>query len=183
MLNRNQEKKLVRRAQKDPQAFARLYNFYFPKIYRFITWRVGHNGDTEDLVSDIFFKALKNLSKFHFQKGANFGSWLFRIARNRLIDYYKAGEKRKLVNLEDIPEIISKEILPQDRMERKELFQKLQKLIQTLPNVQKETLTLRFFAERRNKEIAEILGSSEKTVASNICRALRNLHKKYKNLQ
>jgi len=183
MLNRNQEKKLVKRAQRDPRSFARLYNFYFPKIYRFVVWRVGHRADVEDLVSDVFFKALKNLSKFHWQKEANFGSWLFRIARNTIIDYYRSREKRKFIDLEDIPEIRSQEILPQEQIQRKELFQKLQKLTEELPRVQKETIILRFFAERKNKEIAEILGSSEKTVASNLCRALRTLHKKYKKLQ
>lgn len=183
MPERNKEKKLVKKAKKDPKKFAPLYNFYFSKIYRYTAYRIGHQKDTEDLVSEIFEKALRNLNKFQWQKGAGFGSWLFRIARNTIIDYYKSKEKRKLIDLEDVPEIASQDILPDDKIRKKELFQKMQTLVNSLPPRQSEVVTLRFFGERRNKEIAQILKISEKTVASNLCRALKTLHQKYKNLQ
>jgi len=175
------EQKLVSRAKKDPGAFLNLYNFYFPKIFRFTAYRVGSREETEDLVADIFEKALRNLNKFQWQKGANFGSWLFQIARNAIIDSYK--KKRTVIDLNDLPEIKSHEILASDQIKRQELFRDLQKLVSTLPPRQAEIITLRFFGERKNKEIAAILQISEKTVASNLCRGLRKLHEKYKELQ
>lgn len=182
-MDKNQEKKLVKKAQKDPTAFAELYNFYFNAIFRYTAYRIGNQSDTEDIVSDIFEKVLRHLQKFRFQKGAHFSSWLFRIARNTIIDYYKSKEKRKFVNLADLPEIASHEILPEENLKRKEVFLELQKLVNSLPPRQAEIVSLRFFGERRNKEIAKILEISEKTVASNLCRALRTLHQKYKELQ
>ena len=182
-VNKNQEKELVQKAKKDPEAFVELYNFYFPKIFRFAAYRVSSLEDTEDVVADIFEKALKHLANFRWRENANFGSWLFQIARNTIIDYYKKNSRGHLVNLADLPEIASHEILPSDAVKRKEGFQELQKLVNTLPARQAEIVALRFFGERRNKEIAQIFKISEKTVASNLCRALRTLHRRYKDLQ
>ncbi|MDP2918007.1 MAG: sigma-70 family RNA polymerase sigma factor [bacterium] len=181
LFSRNQEQKLILKAKKDPEAFASLYNFYFPKIFRFTAYRVGGLENTEDIVADIFEKAFKNLNKFQWQKNATFASWLFRIARNTIIDSYK--KKKTIIDLNDLPEIKSHEILASDKVKRQELFRQLQKLVSTLPPRQAEIVTLRFFGERRNKEIAAILQISEKTVASNLCRGLRRLHEKYKEVQ
>ncbi len=181
--DKNKEKKLVQKAYHDPEAFGELYELYFDKIFRFTVYRVSSLENTEDIVEDIFEKALKNLSHFHWRKNANFGSWLFQIARNTIIDYYKKNSIRKTINVADLPEIASNEILPSDTVKRKEIFQDLQKLIDNLPQRQAEIVILRFFGERRNKEIAEILKISEKTVASNLCRALRTLHRHYRDLQ
>lgn len=181
LLFKDQEQKLVKKAQKDPEAFLALYDFYFPKIFRFTAYRVGSREDTEDIVADIFEKAFRHLDKFKYQKNASFGSWLFRIARNTIIDSYK--KKRVNIDLESLPEIKSHEILASDQIKRKELFRDLQKLVSSLPPRQAEIITLRFFGEQKNKEIAAILQISEKTVASNLCRGLRKLHEKYKELQ
>lgn len=178
-----QEKGLAEKAKSDPKAFAELYELYFDKIFRYVAYRVGRREDTEDIVADIFEKALKNIHNFKWHKDANFGSWLFRIAHNRVIDYYRSHKNKNLVNLIDLPEIAANEILPDDTLKRKELFCEMQDLIKTLPPKQAEIVALRFFGERKNKEIAKMLQVSEKTIASNLCRALKNLHQKYIQMQ
>lgn len=168
------ERILVEKAQNAPDAFAELYDIYFPRIFRYVSWRVGNQTDAEDLVSDIFSKVLANIRSFTWREGATFSSWIFRIARNVLIDYYRT--KPQNVSIDVLPEIESNSILPEEAMERQELFEELQSMIKRLPDSQAEIVIMRFFTGMRNKEIAQALNISEKTVASTLYRGLRNLH-------
>ncbi len=171
------EHMLIERARSDPRAFGELYDHYFPKVFRYISWRVGSKRDAEDLVSDVFMKALDKLTSFAPRKNATFSSWLFRIAHNTVVDYYRTHSRMKYVHIDDVPEIEDDTLLPDTLAERKEVFQRMRALIDILPDRQKEILTMRFFGEMRNKEIAQILGISEKSVASALTRSLAKLRK------
>jgi len=170
---------LVSRAKTDPEAFSELYDIYFPKIFRYVSWRADNKADTEDIVSDVFVKVLDKIETFKWQKDAAFSSWIFRIAHNTLVDYYRTKQKKSHINLDHLPEIESDEILPDESYERKLLFQKLHRLIQELPERQAEIITMRFFAGMKNKEIAEVLEIKEKSVAACLCRGLQTLHDKF----
>jgi len=177
--NQLNEQKLVKKAKADSEAFSKLYDLYFPKIFRYISWRVGNKSDTEDLVSEIFTKVLSKIDTFEWQKGATFSSWVFRIAHNSLIDYYRAKQKNNYINIDDLPEIEADEILPDEDYDRRQLFKKLLKMIQELPDRQAEIITMRFFTGMKNKEIAKVLEIKEKSVASSLCRGLQALHNKF----
>ena len=173
------ERVLVEKAKNDPDAFSELYDLYFPKIFRYVNWRVGSRTDAEDLVSDIFTKTLSKLNQFKWQKGATFSSWIFRIAYNTVVDYYRTKHKRDYINIDDLPEIPADLILPDEDLDRQRLFKELYQMIQELPERQAEVITMRFFTGMKNKEIAKVLGISEKSVASSLCRGLRTLHDKF----
>jgi len=177
--NQLNEQKLVKKAKADSGAFSKLYDLYFPKIFRYISWRMGNKSDTEDLVSEIFTKVLSKIGTFEWQKGATFSSWVFRIAHNSLTDYYRAKQKNNYINIDDLPEIEADEILPDEDYDRRQLFKKLLKMIQELPDRQAEIITMRFFTGMKNKEIAKVLEIEEKSVASSLCRGLQALHNKF----
>ncbi len=170
------EQLLVEKAKNDPEAFAELYDIYFSKIFRYVSWRIGNNKESEDIVSDIFIKALEKIDTFKPQKGATFSSWIFRIAHNTVVDHYRQNDKAKFVDIDDLPEIESDEILPDENFERQELFKKLFQMIQELPSRQGEIITMRFFTGLKNKEIAKALNIEEKSVSSALCRGLKTLH-------
>jgi len=172
------EQILVENAKKDKEAFGELYDMYFSKIFSYISWRVSDKDDAEDLVSLVFNKVLNKLDSFKWQKGATFSSWIFRIAYNTLTDYYRTNNKKN-VNIEDLPDIESDEILPNENLDRKLLFKKLQLIIKQLPEQQAEIITMRFFSEMKNKEIAKVLQIKEKSVSSGLCRGLKTLHNFY----
>ena len=174
-----QEKSLVEKAKNDGNAFGKLYDQYFPKIFRYVSWRVGSRADTEDLVSDIFFKVINNIISFKWQKGATFSSWVFRIAHNTVADYARTKHKRDYINIDDLPEIQSDIITPDDDLDRQRLFKELYQMIKELPERQADVITMRFFTGMKNKEIAQLLDISEKTVASSLCRGLKTLHNKF----
>ncbi|MCB0180374.1 MAG: sigma-70 family RNA polymerase sigma factor, partial [Anaerolineae bacterium] len=85
----SQEIELIRQATSgDANAFAGLYDAYVDEVYRFILHRVGNKQTAEDLTSQVFLKAWDNLGRYTM-RGLPFGAWLFRIARNTVIDHYR----------------------------------------------------------------------------------------------
>ena len=177
--NFQKEQSLVENAKNDIEAFSRLYDIYFPKIFRYISWRVGNKNDAEDIVSDIFTKILNKFDSFQWQKNATFSSWIFSIAHNTLVDYYRVRNKKSYFNIDDLPEVEASDILPSEEWDRKQLFKKLYQMIQELPKHQAEIITMRFFSGMKNKEIAKVLKIEEKSVSSGLCRGLKTLHDNY----
>jgi len=172
------EKELVTRAKKDEQAFTILYDFYFPKIYRYIFTRIGNHDTTEDLVSQIFLKVFTNLNSYSYQ-GYSFGAWVYKIATNTLIDYYRRESRKKEVCLNNIKDMPSGNPLPLVEMEIKEKRRKVNVILRQLPYKYQEILYLRFFADKSNKEIAAALKISINNVRVITHRALKQFKENY----
>jgi RNA polymerase sigma-70 factor (ECF subfamily) len=178
--NPERERELLKQARRDPAAFQELYNHYFPRIYAYVSYRVGRVRDSEDIVADTFLTVVDNLNGFEWRGEGSFAAWLFRIARNRVSDFYRRGRgSEETIPLEDLPDLASGVLLPADALAQKEKFACLRRLIGTLSPRRQEVITLRFFGGLRNKEIAALLDLDERTVASHLCRGLRDLHRKY----
>src|SRR5579872_5748020 len=84
------------------EAFGSIYNLYFEKIYRFIYYRVSHKEVAEDLAEDVFLKAFSKISSI--KNDDSFEGWLYQIARNKVIDYYR--DKKQLVDLSEVENIL-----------------------------------------------------------------------------
>ncbi|MDZ4346963.1 MAG: sigma-70 family RNA polymerase sigma factor, partial [Candidatus Binatia bacterium] len=83
------EQNLVEDARRgDPEAFGVLYDYYLPRIYRFVLFKVSSKEHAEDITQYAFLKAWENIRTYRPQ-GHAFGSWLYRIARNAVIDHYR----------------------------------------------------------------------------------------------
>lgn len=176
-----EEKELIEMAKKDPQAFADLYDDCYPKIFGYILKRVANLEIAQDVTSETFFKALKNLRKFHW-RNIPFSAWLYRIANNEIANYFRKN-KYKLVSLDKVPEPVafsnpSTEILKAEQeIKKHQDFLKIQEKISKLSIRYQEVITLRFFEKKRTKEIAQILGKKEGTIKSLLHRGLEKLRK------
>ncbi len=73
----------------DASAFGVLYDRYQPMIYRFVAVKVGRREDAEDITHQVFMSAWQNVAGYR-DLGHPFSSWLYRIARNQVIDHYRA---------------------------------------------------------------------------------------------
>ena len=93
---------LVEAAQKDPSRFGDLYEVNFARVYAFVASRVHDRDAAQDLTSDVFHKALANLSRFEW-RGVPFAAWLLRIAANAITDRAKRTA-REVPSAEDPPE-------------------------------------------------------------------------------
>jgi RNA polymerase sigma-70 factor (ECF subfamily) len=174
------EQELVEQSRSDPQAFRALYNRYLPRLYAYMSYRVGRKQDAEDLVAETFLKVVEDLKRFEWRHDNSFGGWLFRIAHNLSLNFqrdtWRAGES---LPLDALPSIAAHALLPQDEVLRKEIFARLHRLVNELPPRRREVITLKYFTGLHNKEIADMLGLDERTVSSNLSRALGDMQKKY----
>jgi RNA polymerase sigma-70 factor (ECF subfamily) len=153
------ELSLVQRAQKqDPQAFAHLYEAYFDKIYRYIVLKIRNEMEAEDMTQQVFMKALQSISSYKCQ-GVPFSSWLYRIAHNQTIDFYRKNSKAT-VSIEDIPFVASADD-PQRMVEQKFAAEELKEALKSLTQAQQEVLSLRFTGDLSIAECAEIMGKSQ----------------------
>lgn len=179
-MNLNEEKIIIEQAKKSPDAFAKLYDEYYSRIFGYVLKRVAQVDIAQDITSETFLKALKGLWSFRW-KNVSFVFWLYRIASNEIANYFR---KQKHSSFENVPEQASDEdvladaIDAQKEIKRHQDFLKLQKAIKQVSFKEQEVITLRFFEKKKIKEIAKILGKREGTVKSLLHRGLKKLRDK-----
>jgi len=161
------ERLLVEAAQKDPARFGDLYELHFELVYGFVSRRVGSRDVAEDLTSEVFHKGLANLHRFEW-RGVPFGAWLLKIAANAITDQAKRSERE--MSFEDPTEISAK-----PRMEQAQDLARLFRLVNELPEDQRNVVVMRFAEEKSIREAARQLGRSEGAVKQLQFRGLENL--------
>jgi RNA polymerase sigma-70 factor (ECF subfamily) len=65
------------------------------KIYSFVFFKVNDNEVAEDIVSDVFISALNKVSSFRVDEGSSVSAWLYKIAHNKVIDYYRTNKQHE----------------------------------------------------------------------------------------
>ncbi len=149
---------LIAKAKEGSQpAFAEIYNLYFKKIYKFIYFRVGHKEAAEDLAEDVFVKAFEKIKTIN--NNNSFDAWLYQIARNKIIDYYR--EKKSTIALEEVENTLEYETNVIDAVDLKDRQKALLKMMKELGTEQQAVLKLKFLEDFSNKEIAELLNKNE----------------------
>jgi RNA polymerase sigma-70 factor (ECF subfamily) len=176
-----QEYEYIQQAQKDPRAFMHLYDHYFPRIYAYVRYRVQNSQDAEDLIADTFFKAIRKLGLFKWCNEGSFAAWLFRIAHNLIVNYYRQRRHMALPfeSGDDLMDVANHAPSPEAVLIQEETFRQVRALIARLSPRRQEVITLKFFGGLRNYEIANILGLDERTVGSHLSRGLRDLEHRY----
>lgn len=170
------ENKLIEQAIKGrPSAFGSLYDYYQPKIYRFVLIKVGRREDAEDLTHEVFKSAWESIRTYK-NLGHPFSSWLYRIARNQIIDFWRT--RRQEASLERIdPEYFVVPATAQfdvsDRME----MEKVQSAISKLKPAYQDVIVMRFVEDLPIKEVAATLDKSEGAIKLLQHRAIRELKK------
>jgi RNA polymerase sigma-70 factor (ECF subfamily) len=183
-MDSGEERKLVRQAQRDRDAFARLYDHYHPRIFGYILRRTANLEAAQDITSETFLKALAKLWQFRW-RSVPFSSWLYKIATNEINQYFRKAEYKKSVSLEELQEQGFELLSPhdpeselieaQEKLKQHQDFLEIQAKIVQLPAKYQEVIALRFFEKKQIKEIAEILGKREGTIKSLLHRAVEKL--------
>lgn len=139
--------------------FEELYNAHVNDIYAFINYRVRNKEATEDIVGDVFFKALRNIEKC--DENQSFRPWIYTIARNTLIDFYRKKKDIQSIDIDDTPDIADEGIDIEKHARDKETLDTVKNAIETLNQAQREIVMMRVWDELSYKEIALITGKTE----------------------
>lgn len=169
----SEEELLINRAKNgEAEAFGLLYDRYAPKIYRFILIKTGRKADAEDLTSQVFMRAWESIGNFEFQ-GFPFSSWLYRIAGNSVIDYYRTFRSHQ--DVEEVAEAVQASEDYAGDLDLKADTDRIRSAIRLLDQDQQNVVVMRFVDELSTKEIAAALGKSEGAIRVIQHRALKNL--------
>lgn len=165
---------LIVQAQADPQQFAALYTKYVDAIYRYIYYRTGQEKDTaEELVAEVFTRALKNLPTFNWQ-GYAYSAYLYAIARSVCKDHYA----RPIIS--DIDEIVAeKDIATDATSEVQAEISLLWKRIADLPDETRELLELRYIDDLSYNDIAVIVNKKPEAIRTQVSRTISKLRDYY----
>jgi RNA polymerase sigma-70 factor (ECF subfamily) len=158
----------------DAWAFGRLFDHYHEPIYRYIVSRVGRPSDAEDLTQLVFVKALEALPRYR-SRGIPFGGWLFRLARNTVIDFVRTRHEH--ADLDVAVEHASSDVGPEDLAITRQGIDAVGVALGTLTDEQREVIALRFFAGLSAHEAADVMGKQEGTIRGLQFRAIAALRR------
>ena len=160
----------------DTDAFGDLYERYYTPVFRFVCSRLGSQLDAEDLVAEIFVRVWRSLPGYK-QQGAPFVAYLFRIARNALIDHFRRNRHYK--NETSLEDTIASDGRPgpADMVLVSLQNEEVRQVLESLRDDYRTVLELRFFAELSPEEAAEVMKKSPGAVRVLQHRALVALRK------
>lgn len=177
--NEASDEEVVRQTLLDKEAFALLIERYEAKLLRYLErLGVGVLEDREDILQNAFVKAYKNLNSF--DPTLSFSSWMYRIAHNEAMSFFRFKHARPQVILNEEDEVLLTELRDEnsDSSRLAELRisrEKLSEAFTKLPQQYRDALALRFFEDRSYTEISDILKVPTGTVSTLLYRAKRAL--------
>ena len=166
------------------EAFAELVNRHKDRVFTTILLIVKDRYLAEDLMQEVFIKAIKTLKSGKYNEEGKFLPWIQRIAHNLAIDQFRKEKRYPMIVMEDGSSVFNTLEFSEESIENKQIKQDtqnlLKQLIQELPESQKEVLVMRHYMQMSFQEIADVTGVSINTALGRMRYALINLRKKLK---
>lgn len=162
--------------QGDKNALGEVFDFYYEKILKFIYRRTSSQETAEDITSEVFLGAIENIHNFKWKGEGSFKNWIYRIANNKICDYFRKNYGRETIDIDEVGEIrddIQKD--PQETLILEEDAEEIRKIMVLLSEKDQNIINLVFFEEMDVKEIAGILNCSNSSVYTQLHRALKKL--------
>jgi RNA polymerase sigma-70 factor, ECF subfamily len=158
----------------DAWAYGQLFDHFHLPVYRFVAGRVRRPSDAEDLTQLVFVKALEALPRYE-SRGVPFGGWLFRLARNAVIDHIRTSHEH--ADLAESVDRAGTEAGPDELAVTRQEIDAVGVALTTLTDDQRDAIALRFFAGLSAREAAEVMGKQEGTVRGLQFRAIAALRR------
>ena len=166
---------LVARAQAgSADAFGSLYDRYVDVVYRYIYYRVSNQALTEDMVSEVFLRALRRITSFTWQ-GRDFGAWLVTIARNLIADHYKSSRYKLEVTTGEMLDADRATDGPENAVLDNMTNITLLEAVKMLGAEQQECIVLRFLQGFSVTETALAMGKTDGAIKALQYRAVQSL--------
>lgn len=156
--------------------FETAYETYANDVYRFMLWRTQNNELSQDLTSHVFEKAWRARTSF---QGGSVKAWLYRIARNTLVDHWRKKQELIVEDTDTLQENIVNDDTA-EALDKEAELQKLRQAIAGLPTEMRAVVKLRFISNLSSREVAKQLHMSEGNVRVIQYRALKKLRERLK---
>ncbi len=161
---------------RDEAAFVECYDFYAPKLYRHAFYRLGSKELAEDVVSEVFIKTWEFLTDPN-KKISNLKAFLYRVANNLIIDYYRGQERQSIL----IDEVLAAQLGDMGRAKEKMInkleFEAVLKSLEKLNSETRKILIWRYIDQLDIREISEITGKKANAIYVAIHRGLKEIKK------
>lgn len=166
----------------DESCIETLINRHRSKVYTYIYLTVKNHALAEDIFQETFIKVIQSLRKGNYKDNGRFLSWIIRIAHNLSIDHFRKEKQLSAVSNDDSDiDLLNNKDLVDDNIEQMlvndQIRKDLRRLINELPDDQREVVLLRHFGGFSFKEVAEFTGVSINTALGRMRYALINLRK------
>ena len=164
------------------EAFDVLLLRHKTRLFNYIYQMVRDRDLADDIFQETFVKAIMTIKQGRYNDLGKFSAWLYRIARNLAVDSFRAEKNESALSTDNADyDILNRRELAEDTIEDVmvglQIEEDLRRLIDELPEVQREVLNLRYYKELSFKEIAELTGVSINTALGRMRYAILNLRR------
>ena len=159
----------------DERTFEGIYDEFAPKIFKFCYFRVSSKEEAEDISAQVFIRAWDHITAG--KEVTNTQGFLYRIATNLVIDYYRKNKDKLETSIDDPANPID---VPDsydfvETIDRRKAIQDIQQILKKLPDAYREIITLKYINDLSIKEIAEVMDTTENNISVRIHRATDKL--------
>jgi RNA polymerase sigma-70 factor (ECF subfamily) len=174
---------LYRVYDRDPKAFAELYDIYAPRIYRYVYFKVQTEDIAEDITADVFLKSWEYIQRREKQI-SSFRAFVYQMARNAVADHYRERAKQNTTaqSHEQLDQLPSLHPSLAALVEQQSDLDVVNKALAGLKDEYREALLLKYVEDYTTRDIAKILDKSNGAVRVTIHRALEALREEIKKL-
>ena len=157
--------------------FILFYEANYRRVYNYISYRINNRSDVEDLVSQVFTKALMHCASYDDSKGTP-EMWIIGIARNAITDHFRRSAIRSTTDIDSIAQQSSTDMKPDELLIQKEERAQLLSALDTLSDRERQVIALKYGADMSNRQIAKLMDLTLSNIGVILFRSLRKLRKR-----
>lgn len=176
------EELVVMYADGNDEAFDQLMGRHQQVVFSYILYTIRNKNLADDFFQETFCKAITTIRQGRYTESGRFRSWLMRIAHNLMIDYFRQQKNEKTFSNDEWgTDLLNDSSLCEETVEgelvKRQVHSDVKKLVQHLPDTQREVVEMRYYGELSFKEIADITGVSINTALGRMRYAILNMRR------
>ena len=165
---------LIKEAQSNVQAFSKLYDMYFLKIYRYCLNRLAHKESAEDVTSQVFLKSIEIIKKFDLDRKLRLGPWLYAIAHNLIIDTIRKNKFSMVLDEKNDTENVDGTAIIEHELDISMMQKQIASIFNQINSRYAQIISLKYYSELETDEIALLMDIKEAQVPVVLFRALQS---------
>ncbi len=182
LLSMTDEELVVSYAEGNNCAFEILLSRHKQSLFSYILYRVRNRDLADDIFQDTFIKAILTIKQGRYTENGKFRAWITRIAHNLIVDCFRQERNENTVSNDEYEfDLFNNFRLCEDNIEvtmvKAQVFDDVRRLVEYLPDTQREVLNMRYYQELSFKEIADKTGVSINTTLGRMRYAILNMRK------